>query len=295
MTLWKINPKNIKHDRYSPIINNMPDNEFSSEIQLDYTQPEPLSYTNSYKKFKSRRTYKRKKVVENIFNSLGPLKVLDIGGGDPLRTNASYLGLIKEYIEIYYCLDPSDLAWLSVSSQEKINKLKESVNPEIRFIKGIAEEVPLEDEGFDLILMMSSLDHCTNAMKVLEVCFRLLKPNGMIFIDLTNHSSIYKRLERKFFPEKAKKRRLESNKEHNFYFNPNELKRMLIKNGFFKIEKQTFQFLPEQVSFLLSKYKMGWILPYWLLKIIDVILSYLFRDSGGLMHITGKKPHFLKN
>ena len=295
MNIWKIKPVDISYEESIPVINAMEENLTLDETQLDYVQPLPASYSEAYKKFKFRRTIKRKNVVKKIFKKKGALRVLDIGGGDPLRKNAPYLDLIKNYMELYFALDPSDGAWASVSSSKGIDILRKSKNPEIRFIKGVAENIPLEANSFDLIMMMSSLDHCLDADLVLKECSRLLKPEGELFIDLTNHSSIYKRLERKIFKKKAQKRRLETNKEHNYYLNPSELESMLINKGFTQIQKNTFQFVPEQVSFLLTKYKISWVLPLWLLIVIDSFLSILFKESGGLMHVTGIKPPDVAN
>jgi len=47
---------------------------------------------------------------------------------------------------------------------------------------------PIMDSHFDVVLMFSVIEHVENPLKVIEECYRILKPNGKIYL-LTPHFS----------------------------------------------------------------------------------------------------------
>lgn len=278
----------LDDERISPVFNSLDSSDTAKLVQSDYLQAKTLHYYPDYRKYKFRRILKRIEVIKSLYLSSGPLDMLDIGGGDPLRSNSNFM-YFEKFLNNYLCLDPSEYAWSRINEKKNIAWVAKKENPKIRFLKGNAEFIPIKKDSFDIITLMSSLDHCIDADLVIKNCHRLLKEEGTVFIDLTNHSSLYKRLERKIRPKKGKLRKYNSSKEHNYHLNPSDIKAILKKNGFNNILVSTFQFFPENISFALEKYNLSWILPYKLLIFLEYILLSFFQSSGGLMHITAKK------
>ena len=48
-------------------------------------------------------------------------------------------------------------------------------------VPGIAEDMPFDNNDFDLIIMISVLQHCQDPDKALQECVRVLKPGGKIY------------------------------------------------------------------------------------------------------------------
>jgi len=53
----------------------------------------------------------------------------------------------------------------------------------VKNIKGVGENLPFEDNFFDLIIINNVLDHCQNPKKVLEEINRCLKKEGVLYTE----------------------------------------------------------------------------------------------------------------
>ena len=100
-------------------------------------------------------------------------KILDIGcgAGYPLLEIAQRFGADSEVIGI----DP----WKASTNRLKAKAKTMGVN-NIRIINGVAEELPIENNYFDLIVSNNGLNNCSDQMKVLAECYRTLKPGGQL-------------------------------------------------------------------------------------------------------------------
>jgi len=69
-------------------------------------------------------------------------------------------------------------------SEKMIEKAKENFqgNENFHFFKANAEEIPLEDNQFDIIICTNSFHHYFNQEKALKEMHRLLKPQGRVYI-----------------------------------------------------------------------------------------------------------------
>lgn len=119
---------------------------------------------------------KANKLSNGIFHklfkdSLSGKKVLDIGCGDgsDLKTFHSKGALV-------YGLDPS---------QEFLTKAKHN-NPSGVFALGVGEQIPFEDNFFDIVVSKWAIQTSPNVNKVLSEAARVLKKNGKLVI-LTKH------------------------------------------------------------------------------------------------------------
>ncbi len=69
-------------------------------------------------------------------------------------------------------------------SEKMIEKAKENFKgrENFHFIKANAEEIPLEDKRFDIIICTNSFHHYLHPEKALKEMYRLLKPQGKVYI-----------------------------------------------------------------------------------------------------------------
>jgi ubiquinone/menaquinone biosynthesis C-methylase UbiE len=93
--------------------------------------------------------------------------ILDIGGNTGKITEA-YSNNCKEVI----VLEP----------KRSIVEYGRSHRPNIKFIEGGAENIPLPDEYFDKVVASASFHHFSDQDKALEEMKRVLKPDGKIII-----------------------------------------------------------------------------------------------------------------
>jgi ubiquinone/menaquinone biosynthesis C-methylase UbiE len=93
--------------------------------------------------------------------------LLDIGGNTGKVTEA-YSNSCKEVI----VLEP----------KRNIVEYGKSHRPNIKFIEGEAENIPLPDEYFDKVVASASFHHFSDQDKALEEMKRVLKPDGKIII-----------------------------------------------------------------------------------------------------------------
>ena len=48
--------------------------------------------------------------------------------------------------------------------------------------EGVAEDLPVEDESFDLIALLDTVEHCDDDMAVLRECYRVCSPGGHLVV-----------------------------------------------------------------------------------------------------------------
>jgi ubiquinone/menaquinone biosynthesis C-methylase UbiE len=110
-------------------------------------------------------------------------KILDIGcgAGYPLLELAQRFGAGSEITGI----DP----WKAATNRLKAKAKTMGVN-NIRIINGVAEDLPIENNYFDLIVSNNGLNNCSDQMKVLAECYRTLKPGGQLVFTVNLPSSM---------------------------------------------------------------------------------------------------------
>lgn len=106
------------------------------------------------------------------------LKVLDIGFGTgfPLLEVAERLGKTS----IVYGIDP----WEGGIERTKLKIDKREID-NVKLFCGVAEDLPFEDEFFDLIISNNSINNVSDQIQVLKECYRVCK-SGAQFITTFN-------------------------------------------------------------------------------------------------------------
>ncbi|HHW57858.1 MAG TPA: class I SAM-dependent methyltransferase [Clostridia bacterium] len=59
----------------------------------------------------------------------------------------------------------------------------------LNVVDGVAENLPFEDNSFDLVLMVTTVCFVENVLKSFKECFRVLKNNGTILIGFVDRES----------------------------------------------------------------------------------------------------------
>jgi len=75
---------------------------------------------------------------------------------------------------VRYAIDP----WLPISRRTFLL----SMDPEVQFTEGMAEDLPYPDSFFDVVLILNVLDHCWNPGQVLSEITRCLHGGGLLLL-----------------------------------------------------------------------------------------------------------------
>ncbi|MDL1957279.1 MAG: class I SAM-dependent methyltransferase [Candidatus Desulfofervidus auxilii] len=112
----------------------------------------------------------RYKVLLKKIKSFDNKKILDIGCGD---YNPSYTQTNFPKVD-YYGIDINEK--VSKFFKEKYKFLKVDVENEF---------LPFKENIFDIVLVSHVLEHLRNIQVVVKECYRILKPDGLIYIENT--------------------------------------------------------------------------------------------------------------
>lgn len=171
----------------------------------------------NYKRYHRNETYerleehfenlfvKRVSIIERFFSKPG--KALEIG-----CSTGILLGLLRKRGWEVYGVEPSGAA--------KIARKKG-----IEVIQQIFEKADIPQNSFDLIILNHTLEHMKDPLSVLKKVYRLLKNNGLVFIDGPNFGSLSAAFLGKNWPYILPE-------EHIFHFTRQTLSKLLEKSGF---------------------------------------------------------------
>lgn len=140
---------------------------------VDYDDP-----SFNYKNYWQKRQYEHfsEELVLRKFFKLIPQKesLVDIGGGFG-RLTPFYASIFRKSV----LLDPSERLL-------KVAKKLTKKYSNFRVIKGIACELPLENESFDAALMVRTVHHLPSPDRAFKEINRILKPNGYFILEFAN-------------------------------------------------------------------------------------------------------------
>ena len=224
---------------------------------------------NDYLNEKIKETdYCFKKITDNI--DLNGKKILDLGSGYGFMVVE---GRIRGYN--IYGLEPDE------SLNELLKYRLKKNNIDIKYaIKGVGEKIPISDSTFDVIISFSVLEHVKDVKKVLNECYRILKPGGDFYFGCPNYLNFWEDHYKTFFIPFMNKRiariyfnllgRDGSYIESINYLSPKSVVESLKKSGF-KIVISPIEVLYENFNKKLSSIKS---LKKLKSRIIAILLKY---------------------
>lgn len=118
--------------------------------------------------FRSENILKVKENLKGIFENYSEVNLLDVGCGTGFIIN-----IVKDLCSKVYGID---------ATQEMLNQIESSEN--VTLINGIAEELPFENETFEVVTAYSFIHHLFSYEDVLSEMYRVLSPGGTLYIDL---------------------------------------------------------------------------------------------------------------
>ncbi len=127
---------------------------------------EPSIYEASQKSVEKLASLVEDRITEDT-------RILDIGAG--------YGGTARYFVKRFGC--KVDCLNLSDKENERnVNKNKElGLDDKINVVGGNFEELPFEDETFDMVMAQDAILHSANKKKVFEEAIRVVKPGGDFF------------------------------------------------------------------------------------------------------------------
>jgi ubiquinone/menaquinone biosynthesis C-methylase UbiE len=140
------------------------------------------SYNQNEPHFRPENRAKVRKVLEEIkARAKGAEKLLDLGCG-----TGFVIDLAKDLFREVHGVDVT---------QAMLDKVDRS-SGNITLHKALAEEVPLPDASFDVVTAYSFIHHTADYWAVLREARRLLRPGGVLYVDLEPNKLFWERMEK---------------------------------------------------------------------------------------------------
>jgi SAM-dependent methyltransferase len=128
--------------------------------------------------------------VRKCFNNI-PQTCLEVGVG-PLSVGVS--GFLPE-IPQRFALDPLD-HWNQrqqtspTIANEKLRQYLCRQASELQYMRARGEEIPVQSESMDFVICSNALDHASNPESVLREMKRVMKPKGLLFLEVDTFSAL---------------------------------------------------------------------------------------------------------
>jgi len=214
-----------------------------------------------YKKFES--TFRN--IFQKRFNLLRGLlggefglprggRVLDIGA-----STGAFLSIFKEEGWEVLGVDPS-----------------RSSAGEIKIIHEHFEKTDLPKNYFDLVILNHTLEHMDNPMFVLKKVYKVLKKNGILFVDVPNAGGLGAKILGRYWPYRLPK-------EHKHQFTGESLSKIFGKAGFKVIHFASRSGIFEYVNPLLELKRKRFLLDIFTIPYSLIATALQMGDSMSLI------------
>lgn len=182
-----------------------------------YRQVPPDYWDNSYKKNILQRMWHNirfkalRKITKNINDGAN---ILDIGCGSGFSIEKILSGNFNVY---------------GIDTTEEVISYAKKIRPNYHFQVGYAEDLPFENNFFNVIFYLDSIEHLNDPCLSLKEAHRVLKPEGVVIIlVIKERHPIFKIIW--WIWKKTKGKIWED--AHLWVFNENNLSKMIIDTGF---------------------------------------------------------------
>ena len=135
--------------------------QLHTKLSSIYNETEPHFYPENQEVVRS--------ILEQLKKETSGTKHLDIGCGTGFILNLSH-DLFEEVC--------------GIDATKAMLDRVDTHNGKVKLFEGLAEELPFDDQYFDIITGYSFLHHLYDIKPVIEECFRVLRPGGKAYFDL---------------------------------------------------------------------------------------------------------------
>lgn len=142
---------NDNQDNESKMIHNRENNEYSEMLKTFHLQ--------------------RLQILEQNIKIEKSMKIIDIGGG-----KGEFVKLINKKCDSVYILEPG-ISRINSINEENITTINKFLDDDF------ANE---NINTFDIVTSFHVLEHVTNPIRFLNNCYKILKPNGLLYIEVPN-------------------------------------------------------------------------------------------------------------
>ena len=147
-----------------------------------------MTYIHGFNEIEQARLVSQAAVLEDkIFKNIdfkGATKILEIGSGVGAQTEI----LLKRYPEAHITgVELSEVQLNTAKSYigSKFDKSRYS------YYNANAETLPFENDSFDAVYICWVLEHVPNPQRIIDECFRVLKPKGIITISEVQNNNLW--------------------------------------------------------------------------------------------------------
>jgi 2-polyprenyl-6-hydroxyphenyl methylase/3-demethylubiquinone-9 3-methyltransferase len=205
----------ISEEIYSRIDNNIYNLEGDRWWQTDFSLNLIRTLINPF-----RVNYAKKLFEQLIKNDYEKINVLEVGcGGGILSEEIARMGFITSGI------DPSESSLNVAKKHSKENNLK------IKYEIGTGENLPFQNDTFDVVLCCDVLEHVHDLPKVIFEISRVLKNRGILIYDTFNRTYFSKISAIKILQEWKRWAIMPPNLHvWEMFIKPNEIRSLLEKN-----------------------------------------------------------------
>lgn len=266
-----------------PVQNGVPDfryieeryrsDEFRIDDEFDPNHPSIVIEKIGFKDVMAQRLARR---VQRLRRELGEIRLLDIGmymaGGGGLKP---FLKHIEPDIDLYVGIEASDYEMLNGSGRPD----------KIKIFRGYGEYLPVRDGLFNVVVSIATFDHLFDPDRCLEEIKRVSAPGALLYIQLNNDGSWFKRL----LKASAERHREQARYAHNNFWTPSQFRRLLADHGFEITESLGYRYNPilDNPRFY-TKIPNG--IQTVMTRIADTMGNGLVPDLGGNFAITCRAP-----
>lgn len=166
--------------------------------------------------------------------------IVDIGCGTGIET----LNIYDNFKCKVYGIEPA----------ENMFKKATEKSEKIVWLKGTAEQIPLENNFIDVITSFFSIHHFLDIGQSVKEFNRILMPTGKVFIFTISHNQMRNSLEYQFFPELLE---YDINRVPSIEF----IKDIFVKNGFKvkikEVEYETRKIDTNYIEMVKKRYRTG--------------------------------------
>jgi 2-polyprenyl-6-hydroxyphenyl methylase/3-demethylubiquinone-9 3-methyltransferase len=197
---------------------------------------------------------------------------LEVGsGGGILTEEIARMGFATTGI------DPADQSVITASNHAKVSGL------DIKYEKGVGEDIPYADASFDFVFCCDVLEHVQDLPKVISEISRVLKPGGVFIYDTLNRTFISKLVAIKIWQEWKRWAFMPPNIHvWEMFIKPDEIKKLLQKNGFDWKEHHGSSpnvSIPKMLGYLRKRARGEWTFAdlgknFWLVESKDTNILY---------------------